>query len=65
MMELKRKTVRNGGSYYVALPSKMKRAGYVTMAAQRMILIDPIGAYSERKLAEFLAMLESRIKDKR
>ncbi len=65
MMELKRKTIRNGGSCYVALPSKMKRAGYVTMAAQRLILIDPLGVYSERKLAEFLAILESRMKYER
>ena len=55
MIKTRRRTFPIGGSRGVTLPGGMKIADEVSMAAGRLILIDPTGRIPEDKLLQVLA----------
>lgn len=65
MIKLVRKNTRNGTSHYVALPSQLDRGDFSTLAAQRLVLIDPLGKISSEMLSKLLEELEAGIYRKR
>lgn len=63
-MRSTRKIVKVGGSLAITIPSVLEHAGkgqLVTLAANRLMLCDLRGEFSEGDLAELLESLEPRI----
>jgi len=50
----RRKVVRIGGSTAITLPPKLAKGKEASLAADRLILLDPRGELSEDDLLEFL-----------
>jgi len=61
MIKDTRKNLKVGGSILISLPSALEKGVVSTLAANRIMIVDPRGQISESDLLEFLEEIEPQL----